>query len=80
MALGLIQFVRNAHFSKVNLPELQAASSLHLQARIRMGGIMPLGPAVNCTHEKDSLLEDKMEVFSSLISQAVWTFCVFYGV
>jgi len=80
MVLGLIQFVRNAHFSEVNLPELQAATSLHLQARIRMGGTMPLGPAVNCTHEKESLLADKMEVLSSLISQPVRKFCVFYGV
>ena len=54
MALGLIQFVRNAHFSEVNLPELQTATSLLLQARIRVGGAMPVGPVVNCTHEKES--------------------------
>jgi hypothetical protein len=43
-----------------------------------MGGTMPLGPAVNCTHEKESL-EDKMEVLSSLISQPVRKLCAFYG-
>jgi len=62
MALGLTQFLSNAHFSEENLPELQVANSMLLQARIRMGGTMPLGPPVNCMHEKESLLEDKMEV------------------
>jgi hypothetical protein len=40
---------------------------------------MPLGPAVNCTHEKKFLLEDKTEVLSSLISQPVRKFCAFCG-
>jgi len=78
MVLGLVHFLRNAH-SEINLPQLLAATYLHLQAGIRVGGTMPLGPAVNCTYEKKSLLEDKIEVLSSLISQPVRKFCAFYG-